>query len=243
MTAPQAVLFDFDGTLWDSETAVFGVFRELFAEHGQELTLQTWSAAIGTVGGFDPYAHLTELVAGLDAGKVRERSERRIRDAVREVPLRPGVDAFLRQLDEAGVRRALVSSDRSEWLVTNLERLGWPDGWAAMVCADGDAARAKPNPHLYEAALELLDVPASRTLAIEDSPNGIHAAKAAGLPCLCVPNEATEQLDLSEADLVVPTFEGLHLQDVWTDLRSARRGAPPQERSITSGRSAPPTDA
>ena len=87
-----------------------------------------------------------------------------------------------------------------------------------MVCADGDAARAKPNPHLYEAALELLGVPAPRTLAVEDSPNGIRAAKAAGIPCLCVPNEATVELDLSGADLVVPTFEGLSVEDVWTEL-------------------------
>lgn len=216
----RAVLFDFDGTLWDSETAVFGVFRDLFAEHGHELTLRTWSAAIGTVGGFDPYAELARSPAAeLDVDEVRAGTEARIREAVRHVPLRPGVAAFLRQLDEAGVRRALVSSDRSEWLVENLERLGWPDGWAAMVSADGDAARAKPNPHLYLAALELLDVPANETFAVEDSPNGIRAAKAAGLPCVCVPNEATAGLDLSEADLLVPTFEGLAVEQVWGALR------------------------
>ena len=220
MTTLRAVLFDFDGTLWDSETAVFGVFRELYRENGQELTLRTWSAAIGTLDGFDPYASLNELVGGgLDVAQVRARTEEQIREAVREVPLRPGVDGFLRQLDDAGVPRALVSSDRTEWLVTNLERLGRADGWSAMVCADGDATRAKPNPHLYEAALELLDVQAAATFAIEDSPNGIRAAKAAGIPCLCVPNEATAELDLSEADVLVPTFEGLSIDDVWNSLR------------------------
>ena len=222
MTEPalRAVLFDFDGTLWDSETAVFGVFAELYREHGHELTLPTWSAAIGTLGGFDPYASLHELVGdGFETDDIRQRTEARIRAAVQEVPLRRGVEAILRQLDDARVPRALVSSDRSEWLVTNLERLGWPDGWAAMVCADGDAARAKPNPHLYEAAIEVLDVPASQTFAIEDSPNGIRAAKAAGVRCLCVPNEATVGLDLSEADLVVPTLEGLSVDDLWNELR------------------------
>ena len=221
----RAVLFDFDGTLWDSETAVFGVFRELYAEHGNELTLRTWSAAIGTVGGFDPYAALNRLHDDrLDLEDLRATTEARIRETAGQVPLRPGVAGFLRQLDGAGIRRALVSSDRSEWLVTHLERLGWPDGWSAMVSADGDPTRAKPNPHLYLAALELLDVPVSETFAVEDSPNGILAAKAAGIPCVCVPNEATEELDLSEADLVVPTFEGLSVDDVWRRVRRPRSG-------------------
>lgn len=222
MTTPalRAVLFDFDGTLWDSETAVFGVFRELYQEHGQELTLETWSAAIGTLGGFDAYGTLNGLAGGgLDVEGITARTEERIREAVREVPLRPGVEEVLRALDGAEISRVLVSSDRTDWLVTNLERLGYPDGWAAMVCADGNAEHAKPNPHLYEAALELLDIPPSETLAIEDSPNGIRAAKAAGLRCLCVPNDATAQLDLSEADLVVATFESLSIMDVWNDLR------------------------
>jgi beta-phosphoglucomutase-like phosphatase (HAD superfamily) len=111
--------------------------------------------------------------------------------------------------------------------MTHLERLGWPDGWAAMVCADGDATRAKPNPHLYLAALELaalelLEVSAGSTFAVEDSPNGIRAAKAAGIPCVCVQNEATAGLDLSEADLLVPTFEGLAVDDVWNSLGRRR---------------------
>jgi HAD superfamily hydrolase (TIGR01509 family) len=214
----RAVLFDFDGTLWDSETAVYGVFRDLYEEYGHELTLPTWSAAIGTLGGFDPYEELGRLRGLTFDHEEIAQTEDLVRAAADHVPLRPGIAALLRQLEEAGVRRALVSSDRSEWLVTHLERLGWPDGWSAMVCADGDAARAKPNPHLYLAALELLDVPAGATFAVEDSPNGIHAAKAAGIPCVCVPNEATAGLDLSEADLVFPTFEGLDVEEVWNAL-------------------------
>ena len=111
----RAVLFDFDGTLWDSETAVYGVFRDLYEEHGHELTLPTWSAAIGTLGGFDPYEELGRLRGlPLDVEDVRARTEDLVRAAADHVPLRPGIAALMRQLDEAGVRRALVSSDRSE---------------------------------------------------------------------------------------------------------------------------------
>ena len=89
MTTLRAVLFDFDGTLWDSESAVFGVFRELFAEHGHELTLPTWSAAIGTLDGFDPYGTLNGLVGGgLDLEEIRDATEARVQEAARAVPLR-----------------------------------------------------------------------------------------------------------------------------------------------------------
>lgn len=219
----RAVLFDFDGTLWDSEAMVFRVMAELYREHGFELTLETWSSAIGTVGGFDPYGELHALTGGaFDLEDVSERTEARIREAAADVPLRPGVDSFLRQVDTAGLSRALVSSDTTTWISTNLERLGWAEGWAAVVCANGTVEHAKPSPHLYLAAIEALDVAVAQTFAVEDSPNGIRAAKAAGIPTIAVPNEVTARLDLSEADLVFPSLEGLSVEGVREALSAIR---------------------
>jgi HAD superfamily hydrolase (TIGR01509 family) len=215
----QAVLFDFDGTLWDSETAVFEVMRDLYRAHGHDLSIETWSQAVGTLDAFDPYVVLHELTdAGFDLDAVRGETEERIREAARQVTVRPGVDAFLRQVDAAGMRRALVSSDTRTWVRTNLEHLGWSDGWAAIVCADGVVEHSKPAPYLYLAALGALGIPASSAFAIEDSPKGIRAAKAAGLACVCVPNEVTARFDVSEADMVYPSFEGLSLEAVRADL-------------------------
>jgi HAD superfamily hydrolase (TIGR01509 family) len=218
------VLFDFDGTLWDSEAAVFEVFRELYRHHGHDLPVETWAAAIGTVGGFDPYATLQHLVAGaLDLAAVEAQTEDRIAAAAAGVPLRPGIEAFLDDVDRAGLPRAIVSSDTTEWVMTHLRRLRRVEGWAAIVCADGARERAKPSPALYVEALQLVGVSEADAIAFEDSPNGIRAAKAAGIACVCVPNALTAELDLSGADARFQTFEGLHLREVVRGLCDRRR--------------------
>src|ERR1041385_5438502 len=85
-------------------------------------------------------------------------------------------------------------------------------GWATVVCADGDTTRCKPSPALYREALEALGVDAGEAIAFEDSPNGIAAARAAGIFCVAFPNEVTSALDLSHADLLVDSLEELPLR-------------------------------
>jgi beta-phosphoglucomutase-like phosphatase (HAD superfamily) len=88
------------------------------------------------------------------------------------------------------------------------------DGWAAVVSADGDTERCKPSPALYLEALELLGVEAAGAVAIEDSPNGIAAARAAGIFCVAFPNDVTSALDFSHADLVLESLEDVPLDDL-----------------------------
>jgi beta-phosphoglucomutase-like phosphatase (HAD superfamily) len=93
----------------------------------------------------------------------------------------------------------------------HLERLEEAVGWDAICTADRDPARAKPAPVLYLEALEELDVGAGEAVAFEDSPNGVLAAKAAGVFCVAVPNEVTRELGLEEAgaDLVLDSLAEL----------------------------------
>ncbi len=77
---------------------------------------------------------------------------------------------------------------------------------------------AKPAPDLYLRACESLEVRPEEAIAFEDSPNGIAAAKAAGLWCVAVPHEITRGLDLARADLVLPTLAGVNLHHLIRSL-------------------------
>jgi HAD superfamily hydrolase (TIGR01509 family) len=210
--AVRALLFDFDGLIVDTESPSLAAWRRVYEQHGQELTLDCWSAAIGTVGGFDPFAHLESLVGSpLERDRLHARRLEHELTLVEAEELRPGVAEYLAGAEQLDLRKAIVSSGSRDWIDSHLRRLERLYGWDAIVTADGDVARAKPSPTLYLEALDLLEVDAVEAIAFEDSPNGIRAAKTAGLYCVGVPNAVTAALGLDEADLVVDSLASLPL--------------------------------
>jgi HAD superfamily hydrolase (TIGR01509 family) len=208
----RALLFDFDGTIVDTESPAFRAWREAFEEHGHELLLQDWSAAIGTLGGYDPVEQLERLTGRrLDPEAVRAAVRRRHLELVEVEALRPGIAEYVLHARDRGLEIAVVTSGSRDWVTTLLDRLSLAEGWHSFHCADGDRAVAKPRPDLYRNALRALGVGPAEAIAIEDSPNGVRAAKAAGIVCVATPNEATRELDLSEADIVLDTLADLPL--------------------------------
>jgi HAD superfamily hydrolase (TIGR01509 family) len=203
----QAVLFDFDGTLWDPETYIFQVYAEVFDEFGSQLTGDLWATIIGTIN-FDLWIHL-EQATGLPVDRVRLEVTIRRRKAERLAALgsRPGIRSFLDTVDAIGIRRGIVSNSASEWVERYARQCGVADGWQTVQCANGNPRRAKPNPDLYAAALDRMGVEPGAVIAFEDSPSGVRAAKRAGIRCVVVPNAMTAGLDLSEADLRIESFE------------------------------------
>ena len=211
----RALLFDFDGTLWDSESAVFDAYRRLYAAHGHDLPVDEWAAGVGTLGGFDPVADLeARLGRELQQASVDGASWDRVVGSLDDIGLRPGVRRYLDDAVARGLSLGIVSSNDREWVEEHVRRLGVADVWSVIATADGDLERAKPSPGLYAEALAAVDARASEAVAIEDSPNGIAAAKAAGVFCLAVPNEVTAELDLSAADLLVDSLEDLPLEEL-----------------------------
>ncbi|MPZ69826.1 MAG: HAD-IA family hydrolase, partial [Actinobacteria bacterium] len=173
----KALLFDFDGTIVESESPAYRSWLEVYAEHGHELEMSVWASALGTLGGFDAIAHLEGLIGAElpDRGDLATRRRLRKRQLVEAEGFRAGVERYLEDAEALGLLVAIVTSDSTDWIAWNLGRLGRSEGWACIHCADGDHAKAKPDPHLYLAALASLGLDADQAIAIEDSPNGVAA--------------------------------------------------------------------
>ncbi len=207
-------MFDFDGLIVDTESPSLAAWRWVYAQHGQELTLERWSAAIGTIDGFDAVGHLRELTGEPPRRDVLDRRLDHELMLGEAEALRPGVAEYLADAERLGLRKAIVSSASRAWIDRHLGRLERLHGWEAIVTADGDRARAKPRPTLYLEALDVLGIGSAEAVAFEDSPNGIRAARAAGIFCVGVPNPVTAGLGLDEAELVVGSLASLPLAEL-----------------------------
>jgi HAD superfamily hydrolase (TIGR01509 family) len=215
----RAVVFDFDGLVLDTEFPVYAAWCSAFEAHGaRALTIEEWSVEIGTSGAIDLAALLVERAGRpVDMAAMHE-SRRSHRDALLEhEQARPGVEAWLGEARSAGLGLAIASSSPADWVLPLLERLGLRDHFTSVVTPYG-AVRGKPAPDTYVEACARLGVDPREAVAVEDSPNGIAAAKAAGLRCIAVPHALTETLDLSAADLRLRSLADCTLADALTRL-------------------------
>lgn len=210
----QALVFDFDGTLVDTETPELAVWQETFAAYGVEMPDGYWTNIVGRGAEqeFERPAQLLERLTGCLFDKDEARHTRTMA-MIQEAPLRPGVLALLDEARATGIPCAVASSSKHPWVDPGLQRRGILDRFEAIVCAD-DVAHAKPFPDLYLEACRRLGSDPAQTVAVEDSANGLAAAVAAGLFAVVTPNSVTESLDLSAADLRIDDLSKAGLADI-----------------------------
>ena len=220
----RALVFDFDGLILDTETSVYEAWRATYADHGHELPLELWHSAIGTDGSsYDPLEHLRDLVdTPLDVEALQSR-RRTIRDSMlAELSVMPGVEACLDHARQRGMRIGIASSSPLDWVAPHLERLELLEFFETIVTRDR-VPSAKPAPDLYLRAVEELGVAPRDAIALEDSPNGVAAAKSAGLYCVAVPGPMTRGLSFDQADAVVPSLDA-QPPDRWIARAAEVRG-------------------
>lgn len=198
----RAIIFDFDGLILDTESPIYHSWQVVYQEHGQQLPFELWATVIGTYEEpFDPYVHLEELL-GCSLDKEPLLAKRRAHELqlITQQPVLPGVAAYLQGARQLGLKIGLASSSTCQWVVGHLERLGLRHYFDAIRARE-DVAVTKPDPALYLAVMQELGIKPGEGIALEDSPNGVQAAKRAGLFCVAVPNPLTRSLPLDHADL------------------------------------------
>jgi len=197
----RALIFDFDGLIVDTESPALEAWQKVYRDHGVELTPEVWAQVIGThEHRFDAMDHLESLHG---APVERESLNTRRVDHKLEMtdarPLLPGVLPLVEYARSRGIKLGVASSSSHHWVTDNLERRGILGAFDCIRCRE-DVKRTKPFADLYLASLDCLEVEASEAVVFEDSPNGVAAARAAGIFAVAVPNPVTAPLDLSAAD-------------------------------------------
>ena len=207
----KLIVFDFDGLILDTEAPVYDAWQEIYGEHGHALSFDKWATCIGTADTFDPCIDLASLVGrALDAEALRQRHRARTDDLIAARAVLPGVREYIAEAGQLGLALGVASSSSRGWVDGHLRRLGLREAFSVVRCAD-DVPRVKPDPALYLAVLAAAGVGPRDAVALEDSPNGVLAAKRAGLTCVAVPNPLTARLDLGAADLCLASLADLPL--------------------------------
>jgi HAD superfamily hydrolase (TIGR01509 family) len=217
----EALIFDVDGTLADTEETHRQAFNAIFMQYelGWEWSPSRYAELLNVSGGQE------RLAVFVDSLKVPERERDRLRGLVPAIHrektrlfneliadgrarFRPGVARLIGEAREAGLKLAIASTTTSANVDALIRTNLGPDArrhFAAIACGD-QVPDKKPAPDLYRLVLGELGLPAAVCVAFEDSGNGVKAAKAAGLFTVATPTVWTAAQDFSAADLVLASL-------------------------------------
>jgi len=208
MNRLQAVIFDMDGVIIDSEPIHYKVNQELYKKMEIEITEDEYNGFIG-ISNSDHWSYLKEkhslvediedLVARQNKGNI-EHLKASDQEAI------PGVVSLLEELKDKGVKIGLASSSSLEYIKAVTEKFAIKDYFLVMVSGE-NMDRGKPYPDIFLHAADKLNVDVANCVVIEDSKNGIKAARTAGMKCIGFINPNSGNQDMTLADTMVDSME------------------------------------
>ncbi len=211
----KGIIFDFDGLICDTETPEVRAWERLFSEYGLTFPFERYQETIGAIHNDDsPFVFLEEMLGHpVDRRTVKEGFLIFRNDLISAEPMRPGILAYLQDSRDEGVQIALASSSPRSWIDHHLSRFGIQDYFGCIKTCD-DVKKTKPDPELYLKTLECMQLKGHEVIALEDSPNGLSAAKKAGIYVAVFPNEVTRFFDFIDADMVINSLEEMPLKEL-----------------------------
>ncbi|MED1202968.1 HAD family hydrolase [Heyndrickxia acidicola] len=187
----KAIIFDFDGTIIDTESVWYEQSKKLLLEQYEfELELEVFARFIGThEDGINVY-YKKSVGESFDIKQFNQQLNERVNEHVQAISAREGFSTLFEKAKEIGLKIGLATSSGQQWIEPFLARFGILNQFDA-ICTRDEVSRVKPDPELYELALKKLRVDPSEAVAIEDSVNGSLSALGAGLSCIVIPNPVT----------------------------------------------------
>jgi HAD superfamily hydrolase (TIGR01509 family) len=204
----RALIFDFDGLILDTETALIEAYGDVHGAHGIAFDKPLFTRSVGHADyAFDPWKGF-----GATADRVSLEAERRAFNKVRNdaQPILPGFEALVVEAREAALKVGLASNSQHAHVEGHLGRLGLLGAFDFLACRE-DVPAPKPEPDLYRLVLDHFGIRPHEAIAFEDSHTGTLAAKRAGLWVVAVPNESTGHHDFGHVDLRVASLADCRL--------------------------------
>jgi HAD superfamily hydrolase (TIGR01509 family) len=223
----KALLFDFDGLVIDTEYSIYHSWQQLYQEYDCQIPFEQWATTIGAAEHefvFDPLSELERQLGKKFAQPelILDRRREIETKLIEELEMLPGVKDYLDDAKAMGLKIGLASSSVRQWIVDNLTRLQITEYFDCVRTAD-DVPHSKPDPALYLETMACLGVNADQGIAFEDSPNGVIAARRAGLYTVVVPNDLTRRLSLQSASLRLDSLKDLKLHELIKKVESNSR--------------------
>ena len=208
----KAVIFDMDGVLVDSQPYHFKADIDTMAEYGVIKDQKFYESFAGTLTA-DRMRTLKEMF-GLDVPveEMTIKRENMILDIMGKEDIKPvsGIPEFLRSIKEKGLTTAVASSSDYKLINLILDRLKIAK-YFDSVTSGSDVKRGKPSPDVFLLAAERIGIEPAECLVVEDSENGVKAAKAAGMKALGYINPTCGKQDLSLADFITDDFKKISI--------------------------------